>query len=511
MFGQRGRMALLPGDTSSTIEMESAPGADHQNAPTLDLGFSIALDRFDIEKHPDDSIVMAAIPERKFMREFAVSSPTPVKLGWSAFSIRSMRRVEHFERRPDLEADPKGVPGILVSMSDGKELTALIADPTAGTLSESPLNEGAVSIRFQAASRALTLDAVKSAFPAPKHPARGTTKNASNPHIPTLAVSPSDGKGATIRMPAKPNATWRDEASGSIITILRYFPALRLDDNKVPFSAGDEPDNPAVEVQVQTKGTNGKSVKQWVFARPEFRNFSHRGAAGSLYKFEFHHPAFADESDSPDHASEGPAIAATIVTLVRMPDSRLAYVVDTSSSPQPRRLVGWTGEGQIIRWGRDNAESLSVNRVVASARRVWREGESNNDKASPAVLVELSDNVRSESVWITERQEPRLVPVLGGKVRLAVVRKEGMVKRYVSAVRVDGQSSPTEIEVNRPLKHGGWTFYQASYYQDEHSGRMATVLDARRDPGVLVIFLGFALLMIGMIWFYMERMRSRDN
>ncbi len=52
------------------------------------------------------------------------------------------------------------------------------------------------------------------------------------------------------------------------------------------------------------------------------------------------------------------------------------------------------------------------------------------------------------------------------------------------------------IEMNRPLSHGGLDFFQSSYRQE--GGREMSILTVSRDPGLPVVFFGYALLMAGM-------------
>jgi len=73
------------------------------------------------------------------------------------------------------------------------------------------------------------------------------------------------------------------------------------------------------------------------------------------------------------------------------------------------------------------------------------------------------------------------------------------VGQYVSRVTLLDASAKEvragEVKVNHPLRHGGFTLYQAAY--DPRDGK-ASVLEAARDPGVPVVYAGFILLMIGL-------------
>jgi ABC-type transport system involved in cytochrome c biogenesis permease subunit len=60
-----------------------------------------------------------------------------------------------------------------------------------------------------------------------------------------------------------------------------------------------------------------------------------------------------------------------------------------------------------------------------------------------------------------------------------------------------GRTVPGVIQMNRPLAYGGFRFFQSSYRTED--GREMSVLSAARDPGQPVVFVGYALLVGGMI------------
>lgn len=75
----------------------------------------------------------------------------------------------------------------------------------------------------------------------------------------------------------------------------------------------------------------------------------------------------------------------------------------------------------------------------------------------------------------------------------------GFIKDFRSKVVIlerDKEILKETIEVNRPLKYKGYSFYQASYDQDNFKW---TGLDVVRDPGVPFVWCGFILLNLGVI------------
>jgi cytochrome c-type biogenesis protein CcsB len=67
-----------------------------------------------------------------------------------------------------------------------------------------------------------------------------------------------------------------------------------------------------------------------------------------------------------------------------------------------------------------------------------------------------------------------------------------------------GAESAAVIEMNKPLSHGGYQFFQSSYQQSD--GREMSILAVSHDPGQPVVFLGYTLLVLGMIVVFVTRL-----
>ena len=66
-----------------------------------------------------------------------------------------------------------------------------------------------------------------------------------------------------------------------------------------------------------------------------------------------------------------------------------------------------------------------------------------------------------------------------------------------------GRTFPAQIWMNHPLHHRGYSLFQSSYQQDRDPTtgavrREATILSVSKDPGQNVVFVGYALLVLGM-------------
>ena len=83
------------------------------------------------------------------------------------------------------------------------------------------------------------------------------------------------------------------------------------------------------------------------------------------------------------------------------------------------------------------------------------------------------------------------------------MRPSGFASQVVITDLDTGKSFPARIFMNTPLHHRGWSLFQSSYQQQ--GGREATVLSVSKDPGQLVVFAGYATLVLGMILVLLTR------
>lgn len=83
-------------------------------------------------------------------------------------------------------------------------------------------------------------------------------------------------------------------------------------------------------------------------------------------------------------------------------------------------------------------------------------------------------------------------------------RRPAMFRSRVVVVEPDGGETPAVIEMNKPLRHGGYSFFQSSY--QIQGGREMTILSVSNDPGEAIVFLGYSLLVAGMIVVFATRL-----
>ncbi|OFZ29787.1 MAG: cytochrome c biogenesis protein [Bdellovibrionales bacterium RIFCSPHIGHO2_01_FULL_40_29] len=99
-----------------------------------------------------------------------------------------------------------------------------------------------------------------------------------------------------------------------------------------------------------------------------------------------------------------------------------------------------------------------------------------------------------------------------------VSRYEGSMKAmaYESEVTVGvddgvgGQAKSAVISMNEPLKHAGYTIYQASFQEDEVTKEpTASVFSINYDPGRWIKYFGSLIMSIGIVWLFYQKRKRR--
>jgi hypothetical protein len=151
------------------------------------------------------------------------------------------------------------------------------------------------------------------------------------------------------------------------------------------------------------------------------------------------------------------------------------------------------------------------------------------DKASSETLSAIKFTFNGKERWMSVNSAVRLygdseLYVLSyGNRRLPlsfdmelkkfdVGRYQGTMRAasYQSLVNIPEANKEVLISMNEPLDYKGFTFYQASFQQDEMGKPTASVLSVNYDPGRKVKYLGCLLIVFGAIHlFYRRRTKAK--
>ena len=147
---------------------------------------------------------------------------------------------------------------------------------------------------------------------------------------------------------------------------------------------------------------------------------------------------------------------------------------------------------------------------------------------TPAVVVEVGDGerLRSAALECADLASPVVVLLqperfflpLGDDTQISLRVRGDYIKEWRSRVGVfDGDEKIGEhvIRVNEPLVLNGFYFYQQSWYPQLPYGgetdRYFTYLQVVRDPGLWIVYLGLALIVLGIAYNFYVRPRLRGG
>ncbi|MBU1626789.1 cytochrome c biogenesis protein ResB [bacterium] len=132
------------------------------------------------------------------------------------------------------------------------------------------------------------------------------------------------------------------------------------------------------------------------------------------------------------------------------------------------------------------------------------------DSGAPAVKLDvITDGGTSERILSSEKDKPLFFK--NNKYILAFQEKPEEVKDYKSTLEIFEEEKPVKtqiVEVNHPLVYKGFYFYQANYNPEnpDYSG-----IQVVRDPGVFIVYFGFLVLILGLIYiFYLKSLFKKE-
>ena len=85
--------------------------------------------------------------------------------------------------------------------------------------------------------------------------------------------------------------------------------------------------------------------------------------------------------------------------------------------------------------------------------------------------------------------------IIKGKHNIDSFKKETK-RKNVNMWNYPEEVLKKEIRVNSPLKYGGYSFFQTSYDTIHHDWSGIQIV---KDPGVPIVYLGFLLLIVGLV------------
>jgi hypothetical protein len=455
VWGVKGRLNMHVGQTADRFFVIGASGKVTEQP----LGFSVRLDDFKLEHYePDFRLMVFDVSGGKEKRLLSIDPRAKNQKELGEFGIKVMDYWPDHVRRmvvePKEEADDPAAKRVsalgLSSPGAGKdENVQWVFDEGGPGGGMFDLSKQARAVFFLDEERARSfLESQKKPDTAPEH---------------LLVVGEK-------RIPVEVGKTVSLPGTDHQVEVLRVFNDFVMDpQSKQPQNRSDRPDNPAIEVAIKN-GAGEVLGKKWLFAK--FPNFSHK------------------EGDSPE--------------------SSLGYVYTGGSRPRSVQAV-LVGQGREIWRIRDGEiaakEPFETGKEikVADVPLVIREIQSSVVRSAVDETRSDKDNnplavVKVKGQSVARRIKPKQPVRFGEDMVLVLAPKGGeTVRDYLSTLSVyqDGKKVLTsKVEVNYPLVHEGYAFFQSDYRPEDPT---FSGFQVARDPGLWLVYLGLLINAAGVM------------
>ncbi|MGE3682961.1 MAG: cytochrome c biogenesis protein ResB [Bdellovibrionales bacterium] len=174
--------------------------------------------------------------------------------------------------------------------------------------------------------------------------------------------------------------------------------------------------------------------------------------------------------------------------------------------------TGWMGlKFRVLRYLPHATETIqyvpakSASPLANSAAKFTMRGKEYWVGLNSALRLYLDD--RAYYISYAHRQLELGFPLRLKNFRVGTYQGTERAASYESEVEVPGQGTVL-VSMNEPLKHEGYTFYQASFQRDEQGRPVVSILSVNYDPGRWLKYLGSLLIVLGSIMlFYFKRVK----
>lgn len=295
-----------------------------------------------------------------------------------------------------------------------------------------------------------------------------------------LELTLPDGAPKKI-FPAEAGSAFEIEGTAYSVEVLRYVADFSMDlDTREIVSKSDFPNNPAVHVKID--GPSG-SIERWVFAKLPSVHESKDVPFESKFKMDEHLSGVVDYV-LVLNVSDGEPVLARFRggELLGKADIHIGRLLDIEGTDYSIVVDGFF-------------ENASMSREIVN----------NPDMPGwPAIEVEVEQGGSSTPYFLWKDE-----PVDAPGYKMMYIQEEKVRDFYSVLQVIDAGKVVAEkkIEVNDPLRYGGYTIYQNRHDQEnpDWSG-----LEVKKDPGVSLVYAGFLLQILGMILvFYINPLLTR--
>lgn len=290
---------------------------------------------------------------------------------------------------------------------------------------------------------------------------------------------------------------------GRKLVLKDYYHYATVEDKIIP--TDDPGDAPALRIQLQNENVN---LTEWLLRDRRME-----------YDVLDLGPAQVILTELPYNYTEG-----NILLLRPSEGGRVSYTVYTESQGGIQNS-GVIEQGQMAEVGWMGLE-LRLLRYMPNARRIFEFNQVDRPTTRTTSVLRVEFDGREHwlalnaSVRVFTNTNMFILSFSNKRIDLGfeIFLEEFTVGRYPGTQRAASYASdvvipdlgPWHISMNEPLKYQGYTFYQASFQENEMGEATTSILSVNKDPGRFWKYLGSFLIVLGTtVMFYFKRYRSK--
>ena len=445
--------------------------ADYRKIP---LGFKVYCDDFIIERHPPKFRLISFVKNKDLQKVIPSKVGKKINIPGSNYAVTVKDHYPDAEYRTEpinTSNEPKN-PAIYVQMLDSNHVTA------EGWLLAKNRNW------YNDVNRDLKIEYLWAENDKDYEKFAKASRKSDKPKLDIII----EEKNISISVPAEVGKSISIDGTDYIVEIKQL--ALDYAKRAMPLKE-QSADNPAVEVEIS--GPQGIDTR-WTFSKyPDYWDKAHQAKYKDVKLTCYVPDDFSEAANSLKIVQNRGGKQ----TLSYFNDGKLKKITDWEIGK--KYDIDETGLQMRIQ---EYFPSHSVKREVVE-RSGSHEGHNHGageHVGNPAIFVEIEGPRGTKADWMLANNAP--IWYHDNNFALLYSQSGMAVKDYKSILRVvdGGKTVMTKIiEVNDPLKYKGYVFYQSSY---DPEGERYTGLQVTRNPGLIVVFSGFILLCIGVVFIF---------
>ena len=297
------------------------------------------------------------------------------------------------------------------------------------------------------------------------------------------------------------------------VKVVRYLPHATVGPNRTIISASSQPVNPYIEVELT--GPNGTELRRAFAKFPEF-SAMHGATSNPAVEVTFQ-AAASTAPTTPIELIVGPdgklhvRFSSEVGKILAAHETPIGTAVPTPWKPWELTVLRYVPKG---RWERNVFPVEPVRktgREQAVLLRFITAGQTHDAWVQYGHMQAVRVGEASYEVDFGEKQVALGFQLVLNEFKVGYYPGSQQPLSYESKITINdphaGRELSRVISMNQPTEYGGYTFYQSSF--DKSGEKPVSVLSVARDPGQPVVFTGYFMMMIGMIWVLVVRMSDR--